>query len=88
MTKLKIVITANALQDAHRLDRQTARRLEKKLVAWGKSDHPLNSASRLTKPADVQCRLRVGNYRVLFDVDNKQESILILKVQHRSPAYR
>ena len=32
-------------------------------------------------------RLRVGNYRVLFDVDFTQEKILILKIGHRKDIY-
>ena len=88
MARLRIVITANARQDIRRLDKQTARRLKKKFVAWSKSDQPLDLAVRLTKPADAQYRLRVGNYRVLFDVDNKRGLIIVLKVQHRSQVYR
>lgn len=87
MPRLKIIITANARRDIRRLDKQTARRLKKKFIAWGKSDQPLDPAVRLTKPADAQYRLRVGNYRVLFDVDNKRGLIIVLKVQHRSQVY-
>ncbi len=32
-------------------------------------------------------RLRVGNYRILFDVSWKQEEIYILKIGHRSKIY-
>ena len=32
-------------------------------------------------------RLRVGNYRILFDVSWKQEKIYILKIGHRSKIY-
>ena len=88
MSKLRIVITTNARQDIRKLDKQTARRLHKKFTAWGKSKQPLHPAARLTKPADAQYRLRVGNYRVLFDVDNKKSLLVILKVQHRSRVYR
>lgn len=88
MAKFDIVITANARRDIRRLDKQTARRLHKKLARWGQSGQPLKTAVRLTKPADAQYRLRVGNYRVLFDVDNKRKLIVILKVQHRSQVYR
>ena len=88
MASLRIVIAASARQDIRRLDKQTARRLKKKFVAWGKSDQPLDLAVRLTKPADARYRLRVGNYRVLFDVDSKQGLIIVLKVQHRSQVYR
>lgn len=88
MAKFEIVVTANARRDIRRLDKQTAQRLHKKLGRWEQSGQPLKTAARLTKPADAQYRLRVGNYRVLFDVDNKRNLLVILKVQHRSQAYR
>ncbi|MDE2785881.1 MAG: type II toxin-antitoxin system RelE/ParE family toxin [Chloroflexota bacterium] len=33
-------------------------------------------------------RLRVGNYRVRYDLDHTNRRIIILRVQHRSEAYR
>ena len=33
-------------------------------------------------------RLRVGDYRIFFDVDNKEKKVYILSVKHRSKAYR
>ena len=33
-------------------------------------------------------RLRVGDYRVFFDVDNEDRVVYILSVRHRSKAYR
>jgi mRNA interferase RelE/StbE len=33
-------------------------------------------------------RIRVGDYRVIFDVDTKQQRIVILTVDHRSAIYK
>ena len=33
-------------------------------------------------------RLRVGNYRVLYDIDDRNKTITIHRVQHRKEAYR
>lgn len=33
-------------------------------------------------------RLRVGDYRIFFDVDNIEKKVYILSIKHRSKAYR
>jgi mRNA interferase RelE/StbE len=33
-------------------------------------------------------RLRVGEYRVFFDIDTENEQVFILSIRHRSKAYR
>ena len=70
------------------MDRQVAGRIRKKLNSLLKSGRPLESAVRLTKPADAQYRWRIGDYRVLFDLDDKKKLIIILKIQHRRRVYR
>ncbi|MGA1794181.1 MAG: type II toxin-antitoxin system RelE family toxin [Thermoplasmatota archaeon] len=33
-------------------------------------------------------RLRVGDYRVFFDIDEEEKIVYILSIRHRSKAYR
>jgi len=33
-------------------------------------------------------RIRVGNYRVIYEIDGKQITIVILKIGHRKEVYR
>lgn len=33
-------------------------------------------------------RLRIGEYRVFFDIDPENEQVFILSIRHRSKAYR
>ncbi len=33
-------------------------------------------------------RIRVRNYRALYDVDDTEKTVLVLRVQHRKDAYR
>ena len=33
-------------------------------------------------------RIRIGDYRILYDVDDSENTILVLRVQHRKDAYR
>ncbi|MDP1676858.1 MAG: type II toxin-antitoxin system RelE/ParE family toxin [Bacteroidota bacterium] len=33
-------------------------------------------------------RIRSGNYRILYEIDDKKESILIYRIKHRKEVYR
>ncbi len=33
-------------------------------------------------------RIRVGSYRVIYEIDDKQQSVTILHIGHRSDVYR
>ena len=88
MVAFKFVITKQARKEIKKLDKTIAQRLAKKLIVLQGSSQPLRTATRLTKPADADYRLRLGDYRILFDVNSKTKLITILKVQHRSEVYK
>ena len=75
-----------ALKDIAKLPAAFKQRLGAKLQWYAAQDNPLAFASPLKEPADAQYRFRVGNYRVLFDVEG--DTIVILRVQHRREVYR
>jgi mRNA interferase RelE/StbE len=47
---------------------------------------PLYYADKLTDNEIGEFRFRIGNYRVVFDLEDKM--IIILKIGHRSEIYR
>lgn len=47
---------------------------------------PENFAIKLV--GDSGYKLRVGDYRVIIDIDNKKLQILVLKIGHRKNIYR
>ena len=74
-----------ALKEAERLDRPTRQRIfdaVNRLAATGQGDvRPLQGRSG-------EYRLRVGNWRILFQRDGAQLVILILRVRPRGDAYK
>lgn len=88
MTSFRVVLAKAARNDLRRLDKQVATRIHKKLVVLATSKQFLDTAVRLTKPADAQYRWRIGNYRVLFDFNPATKTATILKIQHRKQIYR
>ncbi|MCD6151034.1 MAG: type II toxin-antitoxin system RelE/ParE family toxin [Deltaproteobacteria bacterium] len=47
----------------------------------------ISQIKRLKSHSLADYRLRIGNYRVLFDVDWEQQKIHILKIGHRRNIY-
>lgn len=78
--------TRVAAKDIQKLPKPIQKRLKVKLEWFAGQSDPLQFAAALTKPADAQYRFRVGSYRVLFDMNDKD--IIVLHVQHRRDIYR
>jgi mRNA interferase RelE/StbE len=81
-----IVITKKAKKDIDALEGVIRERLGRKLLQIAKLNdiHPV--VRQLVDSRIGSYRLRVGDYRVLFDLDTK--NIVILRVQHRKDVYR
>jgi len=75
-----------AIKAIQKLPPHIKKRLGGKLEWFAEQGDPLSFAEPLTKPADAQYRFRVGDYRILFDVEGGK--IVVLYVQHRREVYR
>ena len=62
-----------------------AERIGERIEALADDPHPPQSAS-LTGRSGF--RLRVGDYRVLYEVDDTARLVTVLRVRHRREAYR
>lgn len=81
--KYKIEITKRALKDLKKIDQRNAVNILDKIENL--SDDLTGDIKKLTD-FTPEYRLRVRNYRVLFDVDNNV--IRIYRVKHRKEVYR
>ncbi len=86
MRSFRLIYKATAAKDIKKLPPQIRKRLKSKLEWFASQPDPIRFAQALTKPADAEYRFRVGNYRILFDVEDK--NIIVLHVQHRRDIYR
>jgi mRNA interferase RelE/StbE len=82
--KYRLVYTNRASKDILRLDQKAKQRIGKALKKYG--EEPLKHASKLTDPALGTYRFRIGDYRVIFDIEEKE--IVVLRVGHRKDIYR
>lgn len=52
------------------------------------ADNPHPRGSKKITGSQNDWRLRVGDYRVLYEIDSKTKTIRIMRVKHRREAYR
>ncbi len=79
-----LLYTKTAARDIQKLDNVSKKRLKKKLEQYAKT--PLTYTKKLTDSKIGSYRWRIGNYRVIFDLDG--QNIVILRVGHRREIYR
>ena len=52
------------------------------------ADTPRPHGSKKITGSRNDWRLRVGDYRILYEIDNKTKTIKIMRVKHRREVYR
>ena len=80
----KIVFTKRAMRDISKLEPEIKEKLGDALRRYSKD--PLNYARKMIDPSLGSYRFRIGDYRVIFDVEG--DEIIVLRVGHRKEIYR
>lgn len=88
MSEYHLVLAGRRTQkDLDRLDKPVLERIRKAMQMLRQNPRP-PAARKLRHPAIGEYRLRVGDWRVFYDVDEEVKAIVILRVMHRREAYR
>ncbi|MEK7087564.1 MAG: type II toxin-antitoxin system RelE/ParE family toxin [Patescibacteria group bacterium] len=74
-----------AAKEIDKLPPQIRKRILEKLKFYSFQENPLRFAEKLKDYEFGEYRFRIGNYRIIFDVNDKV--IIILKVGHRKDIY-
>ncbi len=82
--KYRLVYTHRAIRDIDALDTSVKQRIGKTLLRY-ESD-PLQHAEPLKQSELGSYRFRIGDYRVVFDIE--EDEIVILRVGHRRDIYK
>ena len=81
-----LFIKRSAERDLRRLPNAIFRRVNDKILALRDDPHP-PGVYRLT--GDLEgWRIRVGDYRVIYQVDDEAQIVTIVRVKHRREVYR
>jgi mRNA interferase RelE/StbE len=83
---MQLLFSKRARSDWQKLSRAIQERLREKLVYFISQQNPLRYADKLREEDLGGFRFRVGDYRIVFDVEGN--NILILRVGHRKDIYK
>jgi mRNA interferase RelE/StbE len=79
----KVVLTRRAVKDLEKLDDQTRKRILEKLRT--NAADPLQQSIKLTASKLGTYRYRVGDYRIIFDLED--DTVIVLRVGNRREIY-
>ncbi len=80
-----IVVTKSAHKDLLKIDSATRKRMKEKITDYMIMDNPLLYAVKLKNRKEGTYRWRIGDYRLIFDIDKNK--VVLLRVQHRREVY-
>ncbi|WP_026529526.1 type II toxin-antitoxin system RelE family toxin [Haematomicrobium sanguinis] len=83
--KYRVEFTAAAAKQLRKLDAGIRRRIESSL---GKlRDNPRPAGVKKLSGADNSWRIRIGDYRVIYEIHDEVITVLVLRVAHRREVY-
>ena len=82
---MKIFYTDKATKQLKDLPYLVQKRIGEKMRFYAEQDNPLKFAEHLTDYREGEFRFRIGDYRVIFDMD--KNTIYVLKIKKRDKAY-
>jgi mRNA interferase RelE/StbE len=82
--RMKYLFTDSARKDISKLDSAAAEQIKTTLKKY--LSDPLKYAKKLTHFSIGTYRFRIGDYRVIFDIEG--QDIIILRVGHRQSIYK
>lgn len=90
MKKYILRYAESVQKDLHALDRQVSRRILLKLEKYIESTDPLVQAKALAGKLQGFYRYRVGDYRIIFEIDELGvvTVLVVLQIMHRKDIYR
>ncbi len=81
---MKIEIRERVIKDLKKIDKKFQNQIKEKIKEL--SNFPNISGLRKLTNFEPAYRLRVGNYRILFDIID--DTIVIIKIKHRRESYK
>jgi mRNA interferase RelE/StbE len=86
MASFEINWKTSAEHDLRRIDKQYISRILN--VIESLAENPFPAQSKKLRDSEASYRIRIGDYRVIYQVDTKGEIITIYHIRHRKDAYK
>lgn len=85
MANYKLLIKPSAVKELEKLPKKELARITNRLQDLGQNPRPAK-CEKLS--AQEKYRVRQGNYRIVYSVDDNEQTVLVVKVGHRKDVYR
>jgi len=85
VAKYRILIKRSATKEIEAIPKKDRLRIVKRILALGDTRRPAD-CEKLS--SQEKYRIRQGQYRMVFSIDDDDLSVLIVKVGHRREVYR
>ena len=82
----QVLLRPAAERQRRKLDDKTRRRINDALLSLEETPHPPGVVKLRT--AGNEWRIRVSDYRVIYEIDKDERLVVILGIKHRREAYR
>jgi len=83
---MQFIFTHSSFRQFKKLEKSAQKRIDEKLRFYCSQKNPLDFAEPINDFQYGSWRFRIGDYRVLFDVE--KDKIIVLKVGHRKDIYK
>ncbi len=81
-----VVIERTAEKDLLRLQKKTLTDVIIKIRSLSQNPRPVGS--KKLQGSHNDWRIRVGDYRILYEIADKEKEVRVMKVRHRKEVYR
>lgn len=85
MANYKVEITSSAKTEIKKLDKKAVKRIVEKLESLANDPYP-DGCKKLR--SDLGYRIRVGDYRIIYDIDHANSVVKVSRIRHRKDAYK
>ena len=82
----EVLLTPQAEKDLKRLPAETFRRVIGDIKSLAQTPRP--SGCRKLSGSHGEYRIRVGDQRILYEVDDAAQEVRVLRIRHRREVYR
>ncbi|TVT17415.1 type II toxin-antitoxin system RelE/ParE family toxin [Amycolatopsis rhizosphaerae] len=79
--------TAPAARELRKLDRSVQRRIVRAVTELGSDPRPPGAKALVGHPAGVM-RIRAGDYRVVYEIEDDRVLVTVVRVAHGREVYR
>ena len=86
MREYSVVFARSARKELQSLDRTVAARILKRIEALAREPRP--SGCKKLEGTDNLWRIRIGDWRVVYSVDDAKPLVEVSVIRHRREAYR